>query len=203
MTLSWSTSVKLRAAACWPWRTTLTSRGWRRSAKCSACWNTFPVSLTVWCYCVGKRITVSLQLPHPAKKSKTLQRYRELSVCYSWQNVSLFVESEDAFLSPLCLWYQKGLYVLMWSAGQLWGVDAGQCVCARVCVLGDGTKDRERLCLLTLGGSRWLSVVGLAWTQGSGGARLAPGKGWKSSVCPQPAYTCSISVEAVWPTWNL
>lgn len=44
------------------------------------------------------------------------------------------------------------------------------CVCARAHVhevLGDGRKNRESLCLFTIWGSRWVSVVGLACTGGT------------------------------------
>lgn len=163
VTLSWSTSVKLRPAACWPWRTTLILRGWHHSAKCSACSNMSRVSLTVWCCCVGEK-----------NRSVSASCYfhfepRNLNLCPSItvDRVSLCLCSQRMPLCPHCLWCQRGLYIFMWNAGQLLGLDAWQGVCMCVCaVWGDGRKDRERLCLLTVGGSRWLRVVGLAWTQG-------------------------------------
>lgn len=142
VTLSWSTSVKLRPAACGPWKTTLTSRGWRSSVKCSACSNTFPVSVTVFCYCVGKRITVSLQLP--AKKYKTKQRYRELLSASSC--LCFLVQMMHFSLSSVFMVSERIVYLNLMCKLTL------GCWCRTGCVwmvLGDGRKDSTHVFVLS------------------------------------------------------
>lgn len=85
------------------------------------------------------------------------------------------------------------------------------CVC--VCVVCGGRektkKHRESLCLLTVGHSRWVSVVELAWT--GGGLRPVPGR-WKTWLCHQSVHKHSqfgININmnqqtshTSWKTWK-
>lgn len=117
-----------------------------------------------------------LRLARSPKKYKTLQTYRKLFVCHSSQNVSLFVESEDAFLSPLCLWCKKGSKCLWCKKGSKCEVQANfevlmlDRVCVYVCWgMGGGT---ENVCVC----SPWEGVgEAVCWClpgQGGGGHTL-------------------------------
>lgn len=64
-------------------------------------------------------------------------------------------------------------------------------------MLGEGRKDRERLCLLTVGGSRLVSsVVGFAW-MGAGWGTSWTWHWMKAFSVPQPAHAhmCGGHVE--------
>lgn len=94
----------------------------------------------------------ALGLAQHTQEIQNSEQHRKLFVCYAPQNISLFVESGCISLHTVSV-VQKRIVYLNLQRRPTWGVSMPSGVSVFV-TLGDGRKDRECLCLLTLGGSR-------------------------------------------------